>query len=326
MVKMRVFLNIREYYPLIMAGEEEEQIEEAEAMYHVVVAEVLRELGYQDRAEESYMKAVSIDPWNSQIRVRYSAFLAHTGRISAALAELEDVLAAEPGNTFARLNYALALEQRRDFTGAAAAAQECLRAEPTSSELWCTLGRLMERTGAEGDAISCYRASIGFNGENAKPHYELGNLLLRLGDPDAEAELLEAVLLDPKDMAAACSYGAALEQNGSLDGPADRLRRLVAVEPGNATARYRYGIALEKLGRLDQASGQYAAAVSLDPGHSDACLALAVLLQRTESQKDAAECLEKASDGRLGQEEIDEIICEAADTENMQNAYFYHFE
>ncbi len=74
-----------------MTGEEEEQIEEAEAMYHVVVAEVLRELGYQDRAEESYMKAVSIDPWNSQIRVRYSAFLAHTGRIGAALAELEDL-------------------------------------------------------------------------------------------------------------------------------------------------------------------------------------------------------------------------------------------
>src|SRR5512147_2110043 len=138
--KMRVLLNIRVCNLFIMTGEGEEQIEEAEAMYHVVVAEVLRELGYQDRAEESYMKAVSIDPCNSQIRVRYSAFLAHTGRLGAALAELEDVLAAEPGNAFARLNYGLALGQQGDFEGATLAIRECLRAEPVSSELWCTLG------------------------------------------------------------------------------------------------------------------------------------------------------------------------------------------
>ncbi len=169
----------------MMTGEEGEQIEEAEAMYHVVVAEVLRELGYQDRAEESYMKAVSIDPCNSQIRVRYSAFLAHTGRIGAALAELEDVLAAEPGNAFARLNYGLALEQSGDFSRAAAAVTECLKAEPASSELWCTLGRLLERDGRAVEAVGCYRESIAFNGENPRPHYDLGNLLLRLGEPEA---------------------------------------------------------------------------------------------------------------------------------------------
>jgi tetratricopeptide (TPR) repeat protein len=276
----------------MMTGEEGEQIEEAEAMYHVVVAEVLRKLGYQDRAEESYMKAVSIDPCNSQIRVRYSAFLAHTGHIAAALAELEDVLAAEPGNAFARPNYGLALEQRDDFPGATAAVVECLKAKPASSELWWTLGRLRERTGRAGDAVRCYRASIGFNGENPRPRYDLGNLLLQLGEPAAaEIELLEAVPLDPRDLAAACSYGAALKQSGSLDGPADRLRRLVAAEPGDITARFRYGILLEKLGRMDQAIDQYAAAVAPDPGNRDARLALAVLLQRKDSSCDPTERL-----------------------------------
>ncbi len=325
---MRVLLNIRVCYLIIMAGEEEEQIEEAEAMYHVVVAEVLRELGYQDRAEESYMKAVSIDPWNSQIRVRYSAFLAHTGRIGAALAELEDVLAAEPGNAFARLNFALALEQKGDFdAGGIRGQRNACRPSRVSSELWCTLGRLLERNGRTDEAIGCYRSSIAFNSENARPHYDLGNLLLRQGETEAaESELLESVLLDPRDLAAACSYGAALEQNGSFGGAEARLRELTAVEPGNATARYRYGILLEKLGRLDQALGQYAAAVTHDPEHEDACLALAALLQRTDNSRDAAEYLAQITNGRLSREEIDEFVCDANDTESMQNAYFYHFE
>jgi hypothetical protein len=63
-----------------MTGEEEDQLDEAEAMYHVVVAEVLRELGYSDRAEESYMKAVD-GPWNSYITHPVQRVPAHTGRV-----------------------------------------------------------------------------------------------------------------------------------------------------------------------------------------------------------------------------------------------------
>jgi Tfp pilus assembly protein PilF len=307
-----------------MAGEED-LVEEAEAMYHVVVAEVLRELGYPDRAEESFMKAVSIDPWNPQIRARYGAFLVHTGRLEAGLRELRGVLDVEPGNAFARLNVALALEMYAMYAPAAQELEHCLRAEPDSSELLATYARLLRGAGEAGRAVACYRDAIARNGENQRARHELGTLLAEQGDDEAALdELLEAVLLDPQDLAAAFSYGQVLERIGVLGRAEARLRGLVASDPGNATARHRYGVILERLGRLDEAEEQYAAAVKL--GDEGACLALAALLHRLNGPREPSRELYDLLGGRKTPGEVEEIASRAGEPEAMQQAYFYYIE
>lgn len=309
-----------------MSQKEGDPLEDCEAMYHMVVAEVLREMGYHDRAEESFMKAVSMDPWNTAIRVRYGAFLAHTGRYEAAIGEFRRILDMEPGNMVARLNLSQALEHYGMLDQATHEILQCLHRTPDSPILLHAYGRLLELGGNAPAAEACYRESLLGGDDNHAAHCDLGLMLYRQGNlEEARRELWLAITLEPTDLAAAYTYGKLVEDSGEYSGTEAGLRQLVSLEPGLETAHYRYGVLQERLGRFDEALAQYAWAVQLDPDNRDACLAYASLLHRLGC-KDIDVRIARLLDASPDDGIVYEIVSSAGEPEAMQHAYYYHFE
>lgn len=299
--------------------------QEDDAVQQVLKAEVLREFGYLDRAEDAYMHALDMDPYNARIRVRYGTLLLETGRVEAARKELARAVEDEPKNPLARQYLALALADMGEYETAASLIREAIAISPPNAELFYHYARIMETMNRPDDAITAYVTAIDTDHDFQKAHYDLGLLYARTGHISlAEQELREAVMLGPMDMAAAHCYGMLLETLGTHDEVEKSLRDMAASEPSCPTAHYRHGLILERLGRFDMALERYATAVRLDPEYMDACVALMALYRRMGRPEEAGPafmslCPDKDEDRCM------EAFHMSGSPEALLNAYYYMF-
>ena len=106
----------------------------------------------------------------------------------------------------------------------------------------------------------------------------LGEALLRNGEPDAAAEVLQrATAESPDDAALHAALGAAQWRAGHAGVAEQTLRRALALNPAAATARVTLGEILEQSGRAEAAAAEYRAALDTIPSFGGAALALAAL-------------------------------------------------
>ena len=90
------------------------------------------------------------------------------------------------------------LDPARDPSDALAPLAAAIRDPEASAIAWRAYGFALERTGETGRALMCYRRAIDLLPVDPEVHYNLGQLLSRLGRwPEAARELAIAVRLDP---------------------------------------------------------------------------------------------------------------------------------
>src|SRR2546425_5934289 len=73
------------------------------------------------------------------------------------------------------------LEARNDMRGAAAAYSQAVLFRPDDCVLWLGLARTQELNGETDDAVAAARRSVPLAPYYAQPHWQLGNILLRVG-------------------------------------------------------------------------------------------------------------------------------------------------
>jgi tetratricopeptide (TPR) repeat protein len=92
--------------------------------------------------------------------------------------------------------------------------------------LMTLLGRAARLEGDSAAAVECFRQAIAWDPREAAPHVEMGELALAGRQfTEAEAELRQALRLNPRNVRAASGLAAALRQRGQLD-EAARWQRL----------------------------------------------------------------------------------------------------
>jgi tetratricopeptide (TPR) repeat protein len=132
-------------------------------------------------------------------------------------------------------------------------------------------GNDRHREGKPGEAEAEYRAAIALDPGNAKPHYNLANVLRDQGALEAATnEYRVAINLNPKDVAAHINFGNTLLDQGKFKDAIAEYQVVLTLDPKNADARSGLGLVYRDRGNLAEAIAEYRKAIELDPPNAAA--------------------------------------------------------
>jgi Flp pilus assembly protein TadD len=145
------------------------------------------------------------------------------------------------------------------------------------------------------DAVPEWRKAIELNGDEARPHLQLGIALGELGQVDEEVvEYRKAIQLEPNTAPAYSNLAIVLQGQGKLAEAIEAYRKSIQLEPHNSKVRSNLAVALLENGSADEGIAQCRAALADDPQNGDAHNALAIALARNGATEEAINHLESA--------------------------------
>jgi len=188
--------------------------------------------------------------------------------------------------------------EKKDFTSAELGLKKVVAANPANYQAWFDLGFVYNAIGNTQDSIAAYRRSVAIKPDVFESNLNLGLMLAKAGEPDAEQFLRSATTLKPTanvndgHVRAWLSLGHLLE-NSKPEQAIEAYKNAATLQPKNAEPHLSAGLLLEKQSRFADAEQEYKQALEIDPSSSDALTGLANLDMRGNRYSDAAEVLRK---------------------------------
>jgi Flp pilus assembly protein TadD len=180
---------------------------------------------------------------------------------------------------------------------------EACRRRPDDPGYRVDLGLALAAGGNTKGARECLRQAVAMRPADTHSRVNLAQLLLRPGETgvpatedvaEAEAQLREALRMDPHLAVAHSTLGAALrEQHRPAEAEA-ALRQARALAPRSAQAANNLANVLSDRGALAEAEATYREALALDPKLTEAHNNLGRLLRQTDRLEAAEACLRQA--------------------------------
>lgn len=118
-------------------------------------------------AEDSYRRAISLNPDSATVHHRYSQFLHERGRFEESLAEIRLAQQLDPLSIAISNNLGYALYFKREFDQAEKYCQKAHEAEPRAAQPLIILGLIYEQKGKYEDAISTLNKAKNISGLGA---------------------------------------------------------------------------------------------------------------------------------------------------------------
>jgi tetratricopeptide (TPR) repeat protein len=157
------------------------------------------------------------------------------------------------------------LVEQGAYEEAAALFEQIVEQSPGDAKGHYYLGWCRENLGDPEAAIEQYRLAIGYDGNLAEAHNNLGNLLLVKGDlVHAEAELHTYLKQRPDESAAYYNYGLVLEAMGRLSEAREQYDRAIELDPEDPAPVIGVADLELEAGKLEQALELYRTAGGLD--------------------------------------------------------------
>ena len=149
-------------------------------------------------AEESYKRALEIDPSYPFAHNNHGVLVWHKGDTKGAINSFRRALQAPSPPVEARLNLALGLFRRKHIDLALEAYRQVLSAAPEHPVAWNGIGLILVEFEKYSDARNAFARAIQANPDFAEAHYNLSFTLSNLGDFSAALrETKRALSLDP---------------------------------------------------------------------------------------------------------------------------------
>jgi tetratricopeptide (TPR) repeat protein len=154
--------------------------------------------GRHSEAEESYNRALQVDPSYPYAHNNLGVLLWHKHDTKAAVNSFRRALHAPTPPVEARLNLALALFRRKHVELALEAYRQVLAAAPEHPVAWNGIGLILVELEKYSDARNAFARAIQANPDFAEAHYNMSFTLSNLGDFTAALrETKRALELDP---------------------------------------------------------------------------------------------------------------------------------
>jgi tetratricopeptide (TPR) repeat protein len=188
--------------------------------------------------------------------------------------------------------------QKRDYVSAEPLLKKFVAANSANYQAWFDLGFVDNALGNTEDSIAAYRKSVAIKPDVFESNLNLGLMLAKTGDPDAEQFLRSATTLKPTanvdegHARAWLSLGHLLE-NRKPEQAVEAYNNAATLQPKDVEPHLSAGILLEKQNRFADAEQEYKQALAIDPASSDALTGLANIYTRGNRYADAAEVLRK---------------------------------
>jgi tetratricopeptide (TPR) repeat protein len=200
---------------------------------------------------------------------------------------------AEPETSVApELAQAEAAIERKDYASAELLLEKVVAAEPKNYQAWFDLGFVDNALDKTADSIAAYRKSVAAKPDVFESNLNLGLMLAKAGQPDAEQFLRAATTLIPTanpeaGRARAWLSLAHLREKDMPDEAITAYQKAAALQPQNPEPHLSAGLLLEKQNRFADAEQEYKQALALDSASSDAMTGLANLYMRGHRFGDA---------------------------------------
>jgi tetratricopeptide (TPR) repeat protein len=186
--------------------------------------------------------------------------------------------------------------EKKDYASAEPLLKKVVAANPANYQAWFDLGFVSNALGNAQDAIAAYRKSVAAKPDVFESNLNLGLMLAKTGDPDAEKFLRAATTLKPsanvdEGHARAWLSLAHVLENSKPDEAIEAYKQAAALEPKNPEAHLSAGLLLEKENQFAGAEHEYKQALALDPASTDALTGLANIYMHGNRFADAGEVL-----------------------------------
>lgn len=176
--------------------------------------------------------------------------------------------------------------QKNDFAAAESLLRKALDQDPNNYQAWFDLGFALHHLGRTDESISAYRKSVAAKSDVFESNLNLGLMLARTNDPEAEQYLRAATKLRPTahpeegQARAWLSLGRLLE-NRKPDEALDAYQKAAALTPKDPEPHLSAGLLRERLKDFPGAEAEYQQVLKLDPHSSDAALGLTNLYMKS---------------------------------------------
>ncbi len=193
--------------------------------------------------------------------------------------------------------------QKNDFAAAKGLLNKAIERDPNNKEpwsyqAWFDLGFVLNRLGRTDDSIAAYRKSVAAKPEVFESNLNLGLMLARSNNPEAESYLRAATKLKPTDhpdegqARAWLSLGHLLE-NQKPDEALAAYQKAAALIPKDPEPHISAGLLQERQKNFAGAEGEYKQVLALDPHSTEAVLGLTNLYMKSGRIADAEPMLRK---------------------------------
>jgi predicted Zn-dependent protease len=198
----------------------------------------------------------------------------------------------------ANLTQAESAIEKKDYPTAESLLQKFVSSDPGSYQAWYDLGFVENAMGKQEESIAAYRKSVAAKADVFESNLNLGLMLAKTGQPDAEQFLRAATKLKPTAQPEEGQFRAwlSLAQVLADSKPEEALDAFVhasELRRNDPEPHLSAGQLLERNNRLAEAEREYKQAQALETSSSDALIGLANVYMRGKRFAEADDVLAK---------------------------------
>lgn len=248
-------------------------------------------------AEESFKKAISLDPKEVGPLMALGAFYVQQRRFDEAEQQFRHAIELEPRNPSPRKQIVLVymIEGRKDK--AEQASIEAKQSMKEVSEGYRMLGDYYLMTGQQEKALAEYASLCHEHPDDSNTKKIYVGLLVGRNQVVEAAKLNDEILKkNPNDLGALIERGLIFIRQGRANDAVAPLQAALKIEPDNGTGHYYLGLAYNQLSKPDLAESEWHKAAQLRPNSADVQQGLAEIARRRgnfDQVEESAEALIK---------------------------------
>ena len=176
--------------------------------------------------------------------------------------------------------------QKNDFAAAETLLKKALDRDPKNYQAWFDLGFALNRLGRTEDSIHAYRQSVAAKPDVFESNLNLGLMLARSNNPEAERFLRSATTLKPTDhteegQARAWLALGHLLENGKPEEALAAYQKAATLLPKDPEPHLSAGLLHERQKDFPGAESEYKQVLALDPHSTEAVIGLTNLYMKS---------------------------------------------
>ena len=188
--------------------------------------------------------------------------------------------------------------EKKDYATAEPLLQKVVAVDSANYVAWFDLGFLYTAVGKTEDSIAAYRKSVAAKPDVFESNLNLGLMLAKAGQADAEQFLRAATKLKPtshveEGHARAWLSLAHVLEASKPDEAIEAFRQAAALQPKDPEPHLSAGLLLEKQNRFADAEQEYKQALTIDPASTEALTGMGNIYMRGHRFTEAEDILRK---------------------------------
>ena len=238
----------------------------------------MRDLGKLKEAENSYRKAIEINPSFAEAHSNLGIILKDLDNLQEAELSTRTAIKLNPHYAEAHSNLGNILKGLGKLKEAELSTRTAIKLNPNFAEAHSNLGNILKGLDNLQEAELSTRKAIEINPNYAEAHSNLGNILKDLDNlQEAELSTRKAIEINPNYAEAHSNLGNILKDLDNLQEAELSTRKAIEINPIYAEAHSNLGIILKDLGILQEAEFSTRKAIELKPDFAEAYFNLAMI-------------------------------------------------